>query len=103
MSEQEFLKDVITIAKLRGWLVFHALPSTKNGRWGTHFMGDAGFPDLCLVHPTGGTVFAELKVGKNPLTADQLRWGRWLNENGSEWYCWKPENMQAVVDRLSNI
>lgn len=103
MSEQEFLRDVITVARLRGWLSFHALPSQKNGRWGTHFVGDAGFPDLVLVHPTGGTVFAELKVKDGRLTTEQKKWGHWLLESGREWYCWYPTNMQEIVDRLSNI
>lgn len=103
MSENEFLKQVLAIAKMRGWLVYHALPAMKNERWATHFQGDAGFPDLVLVHATGGVVFAELKAGRNKLTVDQMRWRRHLLEADYEHYIWYPEDMQQVIDRLSNI
>ena len=103
MTENELLKNVLAIAKMRGWLVFHALPAYKNERWATHFNGDAGFPDLCLVHATGGVCFAELKAGRNKLTVAQMRWRRALLEADYEHYIWYPEDMQAITDRLSNI
>jgi len=65
MTEAAFLKQVCAVAKLRGWLIYHAKPAQVGERWATHFQGDAGFPDLVLSHPTGGLVFAELKAGRN--------------------------------------
>jgi len=55
MTEAAFLKQVCAVAKLRGWLIYHAKPAQVGERWATHFQGDAGFPDLVLSHPLGVT------------------------------------------------
>jgi hypothetical protein len=103
MTEAQFLKQIVAVAKLRGWLIYHAQPSQVGARWATHFQGDAGFPDLVLSSPTGGLVFAELKVGRNKQSDAQLRWQRYLLEAEYECYCWYPKDLDAVIERLSNI
>jgi hypothetical protein len=103
MNEAGLLKQVVAIAKMRGWLIYHAQPSQVQGRWATHFQGDAGFPDLCMSHPTGGLVFAELKAGRNKPTEGQLRWQRYLHEAEYECYVWYPQDLDAIIERLSNI
>jgi len=103
MTEAQFLKQVVAVAKLRGWLIYHAKPAQVGERWATHFQGDAGFPDLVLSHPTGGLVFAELKAGRNKQSDAQLRWQRYLLEAEYECYCWYPKDLDAVIARLSDI
>ena len=103
MSEAAFLQQICAIAKLRGWLIYHAKPAQVGERWATHFQGDAGFPDLVMSHPTGGLVFAELKAGRNKQSDAQLRWQRYLHEAEYECYCWYPKDLDAIIERLSNI
>jgi hypothetical protein len=99
MTEAAFLKQVCAVAKLRGWLIYHAKPAQVGERWATHFQGDAGFPDLCMVSPTGGL----LKAGRNKQSDAQLRWQRYLLEADYECYCWYPKDLDAVIARLSDI
>jgi len=103
ITESALLKQVMAIGKLRGWLIYHAQPSQVEGRWATHFIGDAGFPDLCMAHPTGGLLFAELKAGRNKPTDAQLRWQRALHESNFECYVWYPHDLDAIIERLSDI
>ena len=64
LSEREFMAQVIQLARLRNWLVFHAHDSRRSAK---------GFPDLILVR--GPWLFAiELKVGRGKLTPEQERW-----------------------------
>jgi hypothetical protein len=56
-----------------------------------------------MVSPTGGLVFAELKVGRNKQSDAQLRWQRYLLEAEYECYCWYPKDLDAVIARLSDI
>ena len=64
ISEKAFMAQVVQLAKLRGWLVFHAYDSRRSAK---------GFPDLILVR--GPWLFAiELKVGRGKLTPEQDRW-----------------------------
>ena len=104
MTEAEFKNVVISVAKRYGWLIHHDLPAQNSrGKWATHIQGDAGFPDLVMSHPTGGLVFAELKAGRNKQSDAQLRWQRYLLEAEYECYCWYPKDLDAIIERLSNI
>jgi hypothetical protein len=51
MSEAEFQAQVVSLAELRGWRIFHDHDSRRN---------TAGLPDLILVR-RGRLIFAELK------------------------------------------
>ena len=68
VNERQFQAAVIELAKWQGWKVFHPLPAQNDrGQWRTATQGDIGFPDLVLVHPERGVIFAELKTGQiNP-------------------------------------
>jgi len=71
VSESDFQKIVINLAKMHGWLVHHPLPSmNRRGVWATHELGDHGFPDLVLAHPAGRVIFAELKSDKGAIPMD---------------------------------
>ena len=73
LTEAEFTRQVIELAKHRGWLVMHQRPARTDKGWRTAISGHAGFPDLVMVRG-GRLIFAELKVGKNKLSAAQERW-----------------------------
>jgi hypothetical protein len=61
MTERDFQRAVVELARLMGWRVHHTRPAlTQRGRWLTPIQGDAGFPDLVLCRPPR-LVLAELK------------------------------------------
>ncbi len=75
MTENDFLKMVLKLAKLCGWRVAHFRPAmTKTGRWVTAVQADGkGFPDLILLR--GKEIWAvELKVGRRKTTPEQVLW-----------------------------
>lgn len=102
MTENEFLDTVLELASWAGWRRFHARPAQyASGRWATHYKGEQGFPDLVLVHPRHGLIFAELKVGRNKLTASQELWLDELRAAGAEAHLWRPEDLETIKDRLN--
>ena len=40
MTEKQFMAQVVELAKLKGWLVYHTYDSRRS---------EPGFPDLCMV------------------------------------------------------
>jgi hypothetical protein len=104
MLERHLQQKVLTIAKLYGWLVFHPLPAqNSNGQWRTATQGDTGWPDLALAHPTHGFILVELKRGRGQLTDNQKRWRDVLLAAGVEYHVWRPEDLDAIHDRLRGI
>jgi hypothetical protein len=101
MSEAEFQKVVIDLARRNGWLVYHAVPAqVRPGVWRTTYAGDRGFPDLMMVHPTRGGLFAELKTDKGKVTYEQEQWLDTLQQAGYEAYCWRPAMLDIIAARL---
>lgn len=101
LSEREFMKQVIALAKLNGWLVAHFRPSLNSrGQWMTAVQADgAGFPDLVLLRGKTAIV-AELKVGRNGLTEKQQDWIAAFHAAGVRAYCWKPEDWVIIESVL---
>ncbi len=105
MSEAEFKNVVISIARRYGWLVHHDLPAQNSrGRWATHGQGDAGFPDLLMVHPVSGKILAvELKAEKGKLSPLQKRWLMAFDVSATFNSVWKPSDMEYILYTLSNF
>ena len=102
MKESYFQSQVIMLAKLHGWLVMHTRAvEIRPGVWKTPLQGHAGFPDLVLVHPDRGLIFAELKSDKGKLSAMQIVWSEALTIAGQEVYCWRPKDIQEISTRLA--
>lgn len=102
MTEREFQRAVVELARLMCWRVHHTRPAlTQRGRWLTPIQGDAGFPDLVLCRG-GRVIFAELKrVGGKP-TAEQQGWLDALAScAGVECYLWTPDDWDAIVRTLT--
>lgn len=105
LTEAEFTRQVIDLARLYGWRTAHFRPAQRrDGRWLTPVAGDGkGFPDLVLLHPIRGRLlFIELKVGKNRLTDEQALWlsdlrGLLGAGNAEEW---RPERWDYIEATL---
>ena len=97
--EASFLQQVKALAYLHGWAFHHATPSmTSKGKWIT--TGAVGFPDLVLAHRARGLIFAELKTDLGRLSEHQLDWGEAIVTAGGEYHLWRPQNLQAIAERL---
>ena len=100
VTESDFQKIVIKLAQHYGWLVHHALPSmNKRGVWATHELGDHGFPDLVLAHPSGRVIFAELKSDKGKVSPLQSRWLSVLEQGAVVWV-WRPSDIEWIAQYL---
>jgi hypothetical protein len=98
-SEAIFQDQVIRLAKMQGWLIFHASP--KMVRPGVWRSDGRGFPDLVLVHKGGrGIIYAELKTDLGRLSEHQLDWGEAILTAGGEYHVWRPQHLQAIAERL---
>ena len=102
MTEREFQRAVVELARLMGWRVFHARPAlTRRGRWLTPIQGDAGFPDLVLCRPPR-LIVAELKRNGARPTPQQQGWLDALSAcAGVECYLWTPADWDAIVRMLT--
>ena len=100
MTEAEFQRAVVELAKWCGWLVFHPRPAQRSGSWATHFDGDAGFPDLVLAHAERGVVFAELKAERGRVSPGQRVWLNTLEDAEQTAVVWRPSDWEAIVSRL---
>lgn len=85
-TEKSFMGAVTRFAQLHGWLVFHVYDSRRCV---------PGYPDLTLAKGER-LIFAELKVGKNKVTAEQAQWIIALTKTGAEVYEWRPELWEAI-------
>ena len=102
ISELEFQKAVITLAKLHGWRVMHTHPAlVRPGKWITPNTGNQGFPDLVMTHPFRGTIFVELKTDKGIVSNTQWEGINTLEESGEEVYVWRPKDLQQISTRLA--
>lgn len=97
-TEAEFQAQVVDLAKLRGWQVFHALPVQRasDGKHRTAFQGDAGFPDLVMAR-AGRIVVAELKREGQKPRPYQLQWLSALA--GVDW---GPDHRAVAVEETRN-
>jgi hypothetical protein len=105
ISEADFKDMVISVAKRYGWLVHHDLPAQNSrGRWMTNVQGDAGFPDLFMVHPFQGgrPLVIELKAEKGKLTPGQKIWLNACEMAGCHAAVWKPSDIEYILYTLSN-
>ena len=111
MTEAEFQTSLIKWARSLGWRVHAERPARTAEGWRTPIAGDKGWPDLVLCRPPR-LIFAELKVGKNQPTADQVEWLRDLAmvrgrddltppRNVIETVVWRPEMWSQILVILS--
>ena len=86
-SEKVFMERVRQLAVANGWLVYHPYDSRRS---------EPGYPDLTLVHPRRGVVWAELKVRGGRVTAEQDAWLSVLRQAGQRAYLWRPSDWADI-------
>lgn len=93
VSEREFQRQVIALARLLGWRVYHTWNSIHSA---------GGFPDLVLVKDRK-IIFAELKSEKGQLTPAQREWIDALSEcEGVEAFVWRPSSW-AQIEKVLGV
>jgi VRR-NUC domain len=91
LSEREFMAQVIQLARLYGWMVFHPFDSRRS---------IAGWPDLTLVRPPHA-LFVEVKTDTGRLTQAQRMWLGALEQCPAiEVHVWRPADWDAIIARL---
>lgn len=101
VSEAEFQHAILNLAQWTGWRYFHPRTvKTAQGRHLTAYQGEAGFPDLVLVHRNRGVIFAELKTQKGRLTPGQEMWRHDLEAAGAVYYLWRPSDWSDIQEIL---
>ena len=86
--EKYFTKSVIKAASLFGWWSYHTHRSELSG---------PGFPDLVMLHPDHGIVYAELKMPKGKLTDHQKKWRDLLLSIDERWFLWRPSDWDDML------
>ena len=97
LTESQFTGQVIRLAMLFGWQVCHFRPAKTAKGWRTAIQGHAGSPDIIAAR-NGRVIGAELKVGRNKPTEDQLLW---LHHWGKDAYLWYPSDWQQIENVFS--
>lgn len=90
MSEREFQRQVVQLARLLGFLVYH----TRDSRG-----SDKGFPDLVMVKGKR-VLWAELKSPKGRLRPEQKAWLEALRGAGCDVRLWRPDDWPEVERTL---
>lgn len=101
LSEKDFQKQVLEMARLFGWKVAHFHDSRRQVKPGV-FVGDkdaAGFPDLVLVRPPELLVL-ELKRELGKTTPEQDEWLALLGACGVEARVVRPSDWDWLRVRL---
>jgi len=93
MTEKEFTQQVVDLARLLGWQVYHTWLSVRSA---------AGFPDLVLAKPGRPLILAELKTERGKLTPAQQAWLDLLQQvPGVEVYVWRPSQLEEIAKILN--
>lgn len=91
VTEKTFMAQVTQLAEMCGYLVYHTHDSRRSAK---------GFPDL-VIAGRGKLIAAELKVGKNQMTAAQREWLATLRAvPGVVAVEWRPEQFDEIVQAL---
>lgn len=98
--EEQFLSQVLALARLCGWRTAHFRTSlSKGGRWITAVAGDGkGFFDLVLMRER--VLFVETKSDVGRLTPEQRLWIEAAERAGCEVYLWRPSMWDEIVKTL---
>jgi hypothetical protein len=98
LSEKRFQAQVVALAQLHHWVVYHTWRSDHSA---------AGFPDLVLARPgregrAGRCIFAELKTDTGTVLPAQRAWLDVLGTcAGCEAYVWRPAQWSEIEQLLA--
>lgn len=103
-TEKDCQQTVVDAARMLGYRVLSIRPAFSKGKWSSPIQGDAGYPDLTLVHPKVGVLFVELKRSPNKLEPEQIEWAGVLLDAGAQWrVVWVPEQLDGFLDELTQL
>ncbi|WP_038037334.1 VRR-NUC domain-containing protein [Thermorudis peleae] len=89
VTEKAFTQQVIELARLLGWTVYHTWLSVRS---------PAGFPDLVLAKPGRPLILAELKSERGRLSPAQEQWLAVLRQvPGICVEVWRPSEWDRIV------
>lgn len=91
LTEREFQRQVLDLAAILGWAVYHPMLS----KW-----SERGWPDLAMVRPPR-FILAELKRETGKTTPHQDHWLGMLGAcPGIEVHLWRPSDLDHIADVL---
>lgn len=92
IPEKQFLNQIIKLADIRGWLVYHTHDSRRS---------QAGFPDLVMVRG-GRIIFAEIKSEKGRTSPEQKVWIKYLRTaKRKDVFLWRPSDWKEIETELA--
>jgi hypothetical protein len=91
LSERDFQRQVLALARLCGWDHYHTHDSRRSRE---------GFPDLVLWHPIRGVIFAELKTETGRVRPEQEQVLVGLRAAGARAYLWRPSDWPMIEETL---
>lgn len=95
-NEEAFRLQVTQYAELNGCRVLHNYP-TKRGDRSTTSTTIKGWPDLQIMRPPDLLLWAELKVGRNKPTPEQLEVLEFLRGfGGTRVFVWYPADWSQI-------
>lgn len=105
MAADAITDTVADMAARLGWLVHHDRPARTAKGWRSAITGHAGFPDLVLVHPEHGIIFAECKGARNYGTKAQGEWASAIIAAGRaphvRYMFWRPQHLaDGTIERV---
>lgn len=89
MTEKDWQKQVVDLAKVLGWRCYHPFLS----KW-----SEKGWPDLALIRER--VVYVELKRAGGKLSEHQSDWLDALRAAGAEVYVWYPCDFDRAAQVL---
>lgn len=99
MTEDDWQRQVIDLARLFKWRVAHFRPALTKHGWRTPVSADGkGFPDLVLVRDR--VIAAELKTRTGIPSPDQHAWLDAFTDAGIETHIWRPADLELVAATL---
>jgi hypothetical protein len=88
MTEKQFQRQVLQLARFYGWKAYHTFDSRRSCD---------GFPDLVLAKLGRTPIHAELKTQTGEVSPEQIAW---LESLGG--YLWRPSQLQVIADLLAD-
>lgn len=105
-SERDCQDEIVRFAQTIGYRVLAIRPAQggrRGGGWASPIQGNAGYPDLTLVHRKAGALWVELKRAPNLPEPEQEAWRDAINEAGFIWrLVWVPEQLGAFCQELAD-
>lgn len=89
ITEAQFMLQVISLAKLHRWMVYHTHDSRRS---------QAGFPDLVLVRER--VLWLEVKTDRGRIRPEQQIWLDALNAAGQEAWVVRPADWSRLLEVL---